>query len=197
MRRLSTPHRLRPRRLRRAALRRAAMAYAMHGWDVVPGACRVGNRFECGQPGCPTVTCHPARLDWEAAASHDPQAVRAWWRTFPYGVLLATGRTVDALEVPAALGQFVAAQTAGPVAQAPDGGWLFLVRPGHGLRPEFDNQLDLVLHGRGSWVPLPPSELRYGRMRWETTPEEYDWQLPDGYLVQAAILAGLRRHLVA
>jgi hypothetical protein len=43
--------RIRPRRLRRAALRRAALRYADHGWDIVPGACLVGTRYDCDQPG--------------------------------------------------------------------------------------------------------------------------------------------------
>jgi hypothetical protein len=28
-------------------------------------------------------------------------------------------------------------------------------------------------------------------MRWETPPEEYDWQLPDAYAVQSLLLAGI------
>jgi len=193
----TSPHRLRSRPLRRATLRRAAVTYATHGWDVVPGACMTGSRLDCGQPGCRTVALHPARVDWEVAASHDPRRVRSWWRSLPFGILVATGRALDVLEVPATLGRLAAGRVAGPVAISPDGRWFYLVRPGQGLRPEFGDHLDVVLHGRGSWAPLPPTDVPEGRMRWETAPEEYDWRLPDAYLVQAAILAGLRRQLVA
>jgi hypothetical protein len=178
-------------------LRRAAVAYAMRGWDVVPGACVTGTRLDCGEAGCRTVALHPARADWEAVACHDPRLVRSWWHELPYGVLLATGRSVDVLEVPAALGQLAAGGIAGPVAVSPAGSWLFPVRPGQGLRPELDGHLDVVLHGRSSWVPVPPTELPDGRMRWEVPPEDCDWRLPDAYVVQAAILAGLRQQLVA
>jgi len=192
-----SPYRLRSRPLRRAVLRRAAVAFAGHGWNVVPGSGLAGNRLDCGQPGCPTVALHPVRPDWEAVACHDPRLVRTWWDVLPYGILLATGRTVDVLEVPAALGRLAAGRVAGPIAATPHGSWLFLVRPGQRLRPELDSQLDVVLHGRGSWVPLPPTQLPEGRMRWEIPPDEYDWWLPDAYLVQAAILAGRRRQLAA
>jgi hypothetical protein len=78
------------------------------------------------------------------------------------------------------------------VAVAPSGGWLFLVRPGDALRPELRGRLDVVRHGLGSWVALPPTEFPGGRMRWEVPPEEYDWRLPDPYSVQALLLTGLR-----
>src|SRR2546421_237431 len=115
------------RPLRRAVLRRAATRYAEHGWDVVPGACLAGDRFVCDEAGCHAVTCHPASASWEAAAGHDTATVRAAWRRRPYGVLLASGRGVDALEVTAGLGRFALGQAQGPVAVAPSGRWVFLV----------------------------------------------------------------------
>jgi Bifunctional DNA primase/polymerase, N-terminal len=192
MRRHCEPQGVRPRRLRRRALRRAALRYADHGWDVVPGACLVGTRFDCGQPGCQTVACHPAVAHWEAVAGHDPYLVRDWWRSLHHAVLLATGRAVDVLEVPAALGRPVAAGVRGPVSVAPSGRMLFLVRPGEGLRPELRRRMDVLLHGLGSWVPLPPTDHPGGRMRWETPPEEYDWLLPDPYPVQSLLLSAVR-----
>jgi hypothetical protein len=181
--------RIRPRRLRRLALRRAALRYADHGWTLVPGACLIGTRFDCDQPGCHIVSCHPALPYWEAVVEPDPRLVRAWWRELHHGVLLATGRTVDVLEVPAALGRPALAGTRGPVAVAPSGRLLFLVRPGEGLRPELRERLDVVLHGLGSWVPIPPTDYPVGRMRWEIAPDEFDWQLPDPYAVQAQLVA--------
>jgi Bifunctional DNA primase/polymerase, N-terminal len=184
--------RIQPRRFRRRSLRRAALRYAERGWDIMPGACLIGTRFDCDRPGCHTVSCHPAVPHWEAVAGHDPHLIRAWWSRLHHSVLLATGRTVDALEVPAALGRPILAGVRGPVAVAPSGRLLFLVRPGEGLRPELSDRLDVVLHGLGSWVPIPPTDHPGGRMRWETPPEEYDWQLPDPYAVQAVLLSALR-----
>jgi len=184
--------RIRPRRLRRMALRRAAVRYAEQGWDIVPGACLVGTRYDCDQPGCYTVACHPAVAHWEAAAGHDPRVVRTWWRERHHGVLLATGRAVDVLEVPSEPGRLAAPGVQGPIATAPSGRLLFLVRPGEGLRPELANRLDVVRHGLGSWVPIPPTDHPGGRMRWETPPDEYDWRLPDPYAVQSLLLATLR-----
>jgi hypothetical protein len=184
--------RIRPRRLRRAVLRRAALRYADQGWDIVPGACLVGTRFDCDQPGCYTVACHPAVPHWEAVAGHDTHLIRDWWRNLHHAVLLATGRSVDVLEVPSTLGRLAAPGVQGPVAVAPTGRLLFLVRPGEGVRPELQGRLDVVKHGLGSWVPIPPTDHPGGRMRWETAPEEYDWRLPDSYTVQLLLLAALR-----
>jgi hypothetical protein len=183
--------------LRRARLRRAAIRFARHGWDVVPGACLAGERFACDEPGCHAVTCHPDRADWAGVAGHDVPAVRAWWRDRPRAVLLATGRAFDAIEVPAELGRFAVGQVQGPVAVAPAGRWLFLVRPGQPLRSELQGRLNIVLHGPGSWVAAPPTPLPGGRMRWEVSPEEYDWRLPEPYSVQAVLLTGLRTVVVS
>jgi Bifunctional DNA primase/polymerase, N-terminal len=183
--------------LRRTLLRRAATRYARHGWDVVPGACLAGDRFACAEAGCYAVACHPDRADWAGVAGHDVAAVRSWWRDRPRAVLLATGRAFDAVEVPAELGRFAAGQVQGPVAAAPSGQWLFLVRPGQPLRPELQGRVDVVLHGRGSWIAAPPTSFPDGRMRWEVSPEEYDWRLPDPYSVQAVLLTGLRTVVVS
>src|SRR5947207_1623222 len=123
------PSRLIPS-FRWVVLRRAAVRYAEHGWDVVPGAWLAGTRFRCDEAGCYTVACHPAVPDREAAAGHDAARVRAAWRRRPHGVLLATGRARDALEVPATLGRFALGQAQGPVAVASAGRARSLVSPG-------------------------------------------------------------------
>jgi hypothetical protein len=195
---------LRPSSIGRIRLRRAAMQYAGHGWYVTPGAYRTGTRFTCGRAGCPTTACHPALVYWAEAASREPQTVAGWWRNTPYTVLLATGRAFDVLEVPAYLGAQVAGPPAaespwragevrGPVAVSPTGRWMFLVRPGEPLRPELDGRLDVVRHGRGSWVPAPPTRLPEGPVRWAVPPEETGWRLPDPYRVQEALVAALSR----
>ncbi len=56
--------------LRQTRLRRAAVRYAEHGWDVVPGAVRCGDRFRCVTQ-CPTMACHPDWAGWEQTATRD------------------------------------------------------------------------------------------------------------------------------
>jgi len=185
------PSRLIPS-FRWVVLRRAAVRYAEHGWDVVPGAWLAGTRFRCDEAGCYTVACHPAVPDQEAAAGHEAARVRAAWRPRPHGVLLATGRALDALEVPATLGRFALGQAQGPVAVAPSGRWLFLVRPGQCLRPELRDRPDVVLHSRGSWIAVPPTALPGSRMRWEVDPDETGWRLPEAYPLQVQLMTGLR-----
>ncbi|MEH1127489.1 bifunctional DNA primase/polymerase [Micromonospora sp. CPCC 206061] len=191
--------------LDRTRLRRAAMRYAEHGWDVTPGACFAGERFDCARPGCPTMGCHPALERWEEAASADCAQVAAWWRQQPHAVLLPTGRAFDVLEVSAHLGLRVLGaarlyagvvgpgrgQVRGPVAVTPTGRWMFLVRPGDPLRPELDDSLVVVRHGPGSWIPAPPTRLPEGPVRWSVSPQETCWLLPDSYAVQGMLVDAL------
>jgi hypothetical protein len=178
--------------LRRIVLRRAARRYALHHWDVIPGACLSGTRFDCGQPGCPTTACHPARADWDAAASHDPCRIGQWWRRLPHGVLLATGRAFDVLELSGTVGTQIAAEIYGPVAVAPPGRWMFLVRAGGALRPELADHSAVVLHRLGSWIPAPPTRLPTGRVYWDTAPDECGWHLPEPDVVQRSLMRALR-----
>jgi len=178
-------------RLRQVRLRRAAVRYAAHGWAVVPGAARSGERFRC-ESGCPTVTCHPDWTEWESTATTDPDWVAALWAFRPRAILLATGAAFDVLEVPAFLGAGTERGLArGPVAVTGAGRWMFLVRPGTRLRPELAERPDVVRHGAGSWIPAPPTRTTEGRVRWLIDPEEVRWRLPDPVLVQAKLARAL------
>lgn len=184
--------RLAPRAVQRSMLRRAAQQYAGRGWPVVPGAAFVADRYICG-PLCPTVACHPAIDSWEDAASTDSSDVSAWWANIPFSVLLATGRAFDVIEVPASIGAPTARHARfGPIAVMPTGRWMFLVRPGDGLRPELAARLDVVLHAQGSWIPVPPTRTPNGHIRWEIAPATTSWRLPDSYTVQRVLVSHLR-----
>ncbi|GIF20976.1 hypothetical protein BJ973_005571 [Actinoplanes tereljensis] len=182
--------------LERLRLRRQALRYAAHGWAVTPGAWLAGNRFACGRPGCPIMMCHPAMESWEDSASTDTGLVHRWWRHRPHSVLLATGLRFDALEVPSSLGLrvFGAARlhgAAGPVAVTAAGRWMFLVRPGAPLRVELEHRLDVVRHGRGSWIPAAPSRMLEGPVRWAVPPERTQWTLPAPEVVQKLLVEAI------
>ncbi|MEU4240983.1 bifunctional DNA primase/polymerase [Actinoplanes sp. NPDC026619] len=183
--------------LDRLRLRHHALRYAAHGWAVTPGACLTGHRFDCGRPGCPVMTCHPAMESWEDTATIDIGLVHRWWRRRPHSVLLATGRRFDALEVPAALGLRTLGAARlhrtglGPVAVTAAGRWMFLVRPGEPLRKELDRRLDVVRHGLGSWIPAPPSRMLEGAVRWAVPPERTQWLLPAPETVQELLVVSL------
>jgi hypothetical protein len=189
----------------RIRLRRAALRFAAHGWAVTPGAYLSGSRFDCGRPGCPITGSHPALESWQEERSADAVRVARWWRRRPYTVLLPTGGTFDALEVPAAVGLRVLGavrlhtgilgpargDARGPVAVAPGGRWMFLVRPDAPLRPELATFLDVIRHGSGSWIPAAPSRTPEGPVRWAVTPEQTGWQLPESATVQALLIDAL------
>ncbi len=173
--------------LQKTRLRRAALRYAAHGWPVVPGAVRSGGRYRC-ESGCPAVACHPDWPEWEPTATTDPDWVAALWTARPRAVLLATGHVFDVLEVPAYLG---AAAGRGPVAMTTTGRLMLLVRPTAALRRELAERPDVVLHGRGSWIPAPPTQTTEGRVRWLIDPEEAHWRLPDPGVLQARLVRAL------
>jgi hypothetical protein len=176
----------------RGRLRRVALRYAAHGWPVLPGAYLAGHRFACGRPGCPTAGCHPALDDWDVTGTAEPARIAAWWRRDPHSVLLSTGIAFDVLDVPAPAGlRAVRADPAGPVAVTPTGRWMFLVSPGQPLRPDLAERFDVVHHGRGSWIPAPPTRTPDGRVRWAVPPEQARWRLPDPYAVQAVLAEAL------
>jgi len=192
------------RHFTRLRLRTAALRFADHGWSVTPGAWLSGDRFSCTQPDCAVRGCHPAHADWAETASTDPNQVVDWWRDEAHAVLLATGRSVDVIEVSALLGAravrgpvagageaSAVGSARGPVAVTPTGRWMFLVRPGIGLRPTLHREGDVLLHEAGSWIALPPTRLRKGPVRWEVTPSAVEWQLPEADAVQNALVAAM------
>jgi hypothetical protein len=180
----------------KSSLRRAAIRYAEHGWDVVPGAWLQGPRFVCGRPACRIASCHPAFDEWERLAGHDLKLIRQWWRRRPWAVLLTTGRAFDALEVPAGLGCAVTSHDSfpmlgGPVIATPGGRWLLLVQPGGVLSTRLAARADVVLHGRRSWIPAPPTRDAHDAVRWRVAPGVVDFRLADPGWVQSVILDGL------
>jgi hypothetical protein len=74
-----------------------------------------------------------------------------------------------------------------PIAATPTGRWLFLTEPGGSLHGALAEREDVVLHGPGSWIPLPPSAFLHGIVHWRVRPEVCAWDLPDSQVVQDAM----------
>jgi hypothetical protein len=170
----------------RIKLRHAAQTFTEKGWAVTPGGYFNGERMACDRPTCWATSCHPLLPDWETATP----LVGPWWKDKPHSVLLPTGRTFDAIEVPALVGCSVRG-IGGPVMTTPLGHWIFLVRPGVPLRTELEEREDIVHHGAGSWVPAPPTVLPAGIMRWHLSPRQVGWHLPDAEETQKVLLNAL------
>jgi hypothetical protein len=45
-----------------------------------------------------------------------------------------------------------------------------------------------VLHGAGSWIPLPPTAFEHGIVHWRVRPEVCGWELPTAHTVQDAMV---------
>nr|WP_237694899.1 bifunctional DNA primase/polymerase [Streptomyces sp. SID5468] len=178
----------------------AAVRYAEgRHWEVCPGAWLVEadgvTRCSCGDPGCSEPGAHPTRPDWPGQATGNPDAVRRLWSgQLQASVLLPTGRTFDAVDVPEAAGCLALARLErmelplGPVLFTPTRRLVFLVLPGAkaklpdllralGRRP---GTLDLRVHGDGDYLAAPPTRLGgAGPVRWARRPNALNRWLPD------------------
>jgi hypothetical protein len=182
------------------SLPEAAVRYAEERhWDVVPGTWLEVvdgvQRCSCEDPACPEPGAHPAREDWTAQATGSATVARRLWSRQPTAsILLPTGRTFDAVEVPESAGFLALARmermelTLGPVTLAPDRRMRFFVLPGGAAKlPELVRKLgwspaalDLTGLGEGAYVAAPPSRLgSRGAVQWACRPTAVNRWLPD------------------
>ncbi|MEU6366313.1 bifunctional DNA primase/polymerase [Streptomyces sp. NPDC046931] len=168
-------------------------------WEVFPGtwleAVDGMHRCSCGQPTCPTPGAHPARDDWTTQATGSATVARRLWSKQPRAsILLPTGRTFDAVDVPETAGFLALARmermelTLGPVTLTPDRRMQFFVLPGASAKVTdlvrnlgwSPSSLDLVTLGEGGYVTVPPT--RYGSrgaVQWACRPTPANRWLPD------------------
>ena len=168
-------------------------------WDVFPGtwleAVDGMHHCSCGQSACPVPGAHPARDDWATQATGSATVARGQWSKHPTAsILLPTGRTFDAIDVPETAGFLALARmermelTLGPVTLTPDRRMRFFVLPGASVKvPDLvrklgwqPDSLDLVALGEGAYVAAPPT--RYGArgaVQWVRQPTAENRWLPD------------------
>ncbi|UGY92043.1 bifunctional DNA primase/polymerase [Streptomyces gobiensis] len=168
-------------------------------WDVFPGtwleAIDGVPRCTCGAADCPAPGAHPIDTDWPAQATGSATAARRMWDKQPSAsVLLPTGRTFDAIDVPDIAGCLALARMErmelplGPITCTPDGRMLFFVLPGAAAKvPDMVRRLgwspgaiDLTTRGEGDWVAAPPTRLGLrGSVQWARQPTPANRWLPD------------------
>ncbi|MET9572988.1 bifunctional DNA primase/polymerase [Streptomyces virginiae] len=168
-------------------------------WDVFAGTwLEPGDGRElcsCGAADCPVPGAHAAVKDWAAHATGSAVQVRRVWGKHPQAsILLPTGRTFDALEVPESAGFLALARlermqrTLGPVTLTPDHRMLFFVLPGAGVKVAdlvrtlgwSPSALDLTVRGEGEYVAAPPTRFGgRGAVQWARRPTPANRWLPD------------------
>jgi hypothetical protein len=178
----------------RIELRAEAIGLAFRGWPVLPGTYPAGEQWVGG--GAAQGGPVPVHQDWQDRLTAEPEEAIAWWTGQPYTLLVATGVELDAVEVGADLGRRAAGvlRSAGvpvPIAATPSGRWLFLTAKGGPLRSRLAEHPDITLHGRGSWIPLPPSPFLHGVVHWRVKPSVCGWRLPNIDVVQDALTEAL------
>ncbi|MGW4230073.1 bifunctional DNA primase/polymerase [Streptomyces sp. NPDC004980] len=185
---------------RREQLLDAAARYAeVRHWDVFPGTWLEWpdgtERCSCGDARCASPGAHPTRPDWAGQATGSAAAARRMWSQHPTAsVLLPTGRSFDALDVPESAGFLALARMErmgvplGPVTCAPDRRMQFFVLPGAAakvpdlvLRLGWDAvSIDLVGRGEGHYVAGPPTRVGgRGAVQWARRPTPTNRWLPD------------------
>ncbi|MER6144272.1 bifunctional DNA primase/polymerase [Streptomyces sparsogenes] len=181
-------------------LQDAAVRYAEERhWDVLPGAWLEPvagvDQCSCGAAECPAPGAHPTRADWADQATGSPVVARRMWSRAPRAsILLPTGRTFDALDVPETAGCLALARMErlgvelGPVTSTPGRRMLFFVLPGaaakipHLVRNQgwSPASIDLVARGEGDYVVAPPTRVgRHGAVQWARRPTAANRWLPD------------------
>ncbi|MCX4511567.1 bifunctional DNA primase/polymerase [Streptomyces sp. NBC_01619] len=168
-------------------------------WDVFPGtwleAAEGSERCSCGAFGCDAPGAHAARPDWANQATGSAVGARRLWGKHPKAsILLPTGRTFDALDVPESAGFLALARmermdmALGPVIRTPGRRMLFLVLPGAAQKtPDLvrklgwmPSSLDLVARGEGHYVAAPPTRVGgQGAVQWARKPTPANRWLPD------------------
>ncbi|GAA3972323.1 bifunctional DNA primase/polymerase [Streptomyces marokkonensis] len=185
---------------RGASLLETAVRYAEERhWDVFPGtwleAADGVQRCSCADPACAAPGAHPALDDWATRATGSATVARRMWQKQPTAsILLPTGRTFDAIDVPETAGFLALARmermglTLGPVTLTPDRRMRFFVLPGATVKvPDLVRRLgwsplslDLTALGEGTYVAAPPT--RYGTrgaVQWACRPTAANRWLPD------------------
>jgi hypothetical protein len=183
------------RRAFRVELRAQAIGLAWRGWPVLPGTYPAGSQW-AGRDTHENTGPRPVHTDWQDRIGTEPEQVATWWTGQPYSLLLATGVQLDAIEVPGHLGRGAARVLRGigvpvPIMATPDDRWTFLVNAGHELVRPLAEHDDVVLHAKGSYVPLPPTPLQHGVVHWRVRPEVCGWQMPASSTVQDALVDAL------
>lgn len=179
----------------RVELRAQAIGLAWRGWPVLPGTYPAASHW-AGRERIENTGPHPIHDDWQARIGTKPEQVATWWSGRPYSVLLATGVTLDAIEVPGHLGRGAARELRAvglpvPIIATPDDRWTFLVDTGQPLARTLAEHPDVTLHADGSYVPLPPTPVQHGVVHWRVRPEVCGWQMPASATVQDALLDAL------
>ncbi|MER6097848.1 bifunctional DNA primase/polymerase [Streptomyces sp. NPDC001728] len=168
-------------------------------WDVFPGtwleAVEGRERCSCGADACAVPGAHAVRPDWSTQATGSGVGARRMWSKQPKAsILLPTGRTFDAIEVPESAGFLALARmermelTLGPVTCTPDRRMYFFVLPGAATKvPDLVRRLgwvpaaiDLTTRGEGHYVAAPPTRVGgCGAVQWARRPTPANRWLPD------------------
>lgn len=170
-------------------------------WDVFPGTWletadgSAALRCSCGEAACEAPGAHPLDGRWAEDATGSAAAVRRIWEKVPRAsVLLPTGRTFDAVDVPETAGLLALARMErlalplSPVTAGPDGRMLFFVLPGAAKKvPALvralgwsPGALDLATRGEGGWLAAPPTRVgTRGAVQWVCAPTAANRWLPD------------------
>ncbi|MEU0986372.1 bifunctional DNA primase/polymerase [Streptomyces sp. NPDC005953] len=186
-------------------------------WDVFPGTWLVSDdgrvRCSCEQSDCAAPGAHATGSDWANQATGSATAARRMWGKHPKAsILLPTGRTFDALDLPESAGFLALARLErmdlplGPVTCTPDRRMLFFVLPGGAQKvPDLvrglgwaPTSIDLIGRGEGHYIAAPPTRVgAQGAVQWARRPTPANRWLPDAEELISPLAYACGREAVA
>ncbi|WP_442874821.1 bifunctional DNA primase/polymerase [Amycolatopsis sp. NBC_00345] len=172
----------------------AAARYAGNGWAVIPGSVWNGRSYTLGHTPTKTDGLVPAMLSQRSY--RDCRQVRSWWTVAPYSILARAGEDFDVIQISAGLlGAAVEhgrqSVVRSPIAIGPYGARV-LVSPGSELLPGLRNRIGIDILPPGTCIPLPPTRIRGGSVRWLREPSGLEYRAGDQRPVQIALLEAYR-----
>jgi hypothetical protein len=168
----------------------AATQYAGNGWGVIPGSVWNGYCYTLGHTTVKTDGLVPAMLSQRSY--RNSRQARSWWTVAPYSILARTGEDFDVIQISAGLlGMAVEHErqsiVGSPVMIGPFGARV-LVSLGAKLIPALRNHVGIDILPPETCVPLPPTRLRGGSVRWLREPSDFEYRPGDQQAAQIALL---------
>ena len=170
-------------------VRAAATEYVSSGWGVLPGSVFTDGKYTLGHTTTRVDGLVPVMVSGRTLRSE--REVWSWWSGVSYSILVRVGEDFDVLTAPLELVRAAMKIEASPVAACPilysAKGAQLLIKKHSRLRYDLRDVPGVCLVPQGALVPLPPTEIPDGPVRWWVAPHDVGYTLGLAGAVQATL----------